>query len=155
MIRACVVAPAALGAGLLLVAGGCGSQTAEGGGDRTGQDRGVRACTKIGCVSGTTVHLRGLRPEASEASRVRICAGGRCRTVALPAARATLGPASVRGRDRVRVRIVVMNRRGDAIARDSLRVRVRRRRPNGPGCPPVCRQADVRLDPDTLRLRPA
>lgn len=102
----------------------------------------VRACTMIGCEDGLEVTVEGapagpFRVEAalpgSAAPRVFEC----------PAAGECGGRAFFAGftPDSVIVRVIVA---GDTTTR-ALRPQYRTAQPNGSGCPPVCRQATVRV----------
>jgi hypothetical protein len=99
-------------------------------------DRPERQCTQIGCRSGVRILLETL-PDA--AVDVRLCVGERCRTVRAEEGRMVFAPLRESGRrHRVSVRVVARNRADEPLPAAERRVRPRRVRPNGPGCPPVC-----------------
>lgn len=119
----------------LLALAGCG-QDDEGG----AAEPPARACTEIGCFDSARVVLDG----APAGARVTLCVDGRCER-----ARSGLGEVGARlardGGDVVRVTVTV-RKGGRTIARASERLPVRTERPNGPGCPPVCRFVTARFD---------
>lgn len=114
-----------------------------------------RACTLIGCTSSVVVRLVSLPPGVRSA---RVCVEGRCGS-----ATPIRGPGVVRGPlprserragNLVSVTVELRDRHGAVTRRLPGIARVRRTRPNGPGCPPTCFQARLRLD-GSGRLRRA
>jgi hypothetical protein len=148
-----------VGLGLALGGLACGDDESAGAGSNGGDGGGggppVRACTEIGCASGLYLDVRAVRRELPEAERLRVCLAAKCRGFDLD--RTDLVAMGLRGlgeRQRVAVRMVVLDAAGEPLARRRTTAPVRRSRPNGPGCPPVCFQVAVRLERDGLRLTP-
>jgi hypothetical protein len=110
------------------------------------------ACTEIGCSNVAQVEFEGAPRGRVE---VRMCVEERCQTSVSrgqpPVALGIPLPQSVG--DSVRV-TVTMRRNGRTVARVDEQIPVRTTRPNGPDCPPVCRQANARLDVATKTLVP-
>jgi hypothetical protein len=106
----------------------------------------VRACTEMGCYSGLTIQLQGTIPEAfavevsipgDEPVRVECPQGGDplyCESDRLFLAERTPEVLTVR----------VSWEDNDVVA--SFQPNYETVRPNGPDCPPECRQAEVTLD---------
>lgn len=105
-----------------------------------------RACTLIACSSGLTVHLS--QPPA-RVSSARVCVEGACgqpRPLGLGAiVTARLPDASRRAGARVSFVIELLDDEGRLVERLAGRATVRRSRPNGPDCPPICFQAETTL----------
>jgi hypothetical protein len=113
-----------------------------------------RACTEIGCASGLYLDMRAVRKELPAARRVRICIDAKCRTFDLANQIVMMGAKGLRDKEEVTVRMVVLGGDGKVLARRRTVAPVRRSRPNGPGCPPVCFQIAVHIERDGLRLVP-
>lgn len=118
----------------------------EGRGDTDADGPPPRACTLIACAAGVRVRLGGL-PAAARSARV--CVAGRCGpvkpiersrplTARLPRSQRTAGRV-------VQISIRLIDGQGQTVSRVSRRATVRRTRPNGPDCPPVCYQAVLHL----------
>ena len=96
-----------------------------------------RACTRIGCESGLGIRVEGatgpvrIELDTGEGAEVREaeCAPDRPCVAFFPG----------RTPDSATVRVVA----GPRVVTRELRPEYERVRPNGPGCPPVCRQATV------------
>jgi hypothetical protein len=110
------------------------------------------ACTEIGCSSGVFLDISAVWRQRPNATSVRLCLDERCRTFRRDTDLAMVEDRSLRGPKRVQVTLRARDRRGHTILERSIEVRLRRVQPNGPGCPPVCWQAPVRLAPHGLRL---
>lgn len=109
------------------------------------------ACTEIGCSSGLFARLGNVRQAFPEAASVKICLRERCRVIP----RRMLGSVQITAGDlaggrSVSVRMVIRDSRGRALARSAVRPVVSEVRPNGEGCPPVCRQVQVTAGADGL-----
>lgn len=101
-----------------------------------------QVCTQIGCESGLQVELSGapagpFRVEAQAAGdgapRVFECpAGGRCESAFF----ADFTP------EEATIRVIA----GGRTTARTVRPTYERVQPNGPGCPPVCRQGRVRVE---------
>jgi hypothetical protein len=142
----------AVGAALALAA--CGDdEPANARTDGPG-DGAPHACTEIGCASGLYLDVRAVRKELPAARRVRICIDAKCRAFDLADRFVMMGAKGLRDKEQVTVRMVVLGRDGTVLARRRAEAPVRRSRPNGPGCPPVCFQIAVHLERDGLRLVP-
>jgi len=113
--------------GLVLVAG-CGSEDEA-------------ACTAIGCDDGVIVTLPRYEGDVS----VRICAGDRCE---IARGQGSIGWMSVQmpveGRT-ADVTVTVRDGAGVVVARGRGTAPVTINQPNGPNCPPTCRQVLVTL----------
>ena len=139
----------------LFALAGCGD---DGGGDApratatATPPAGGLACTEIGCSNVAQVEFEGAPRGRVE---VRMCVEDRCQTSVSrgqpPVALGIPLPESVG--DSVRV-TVTMRRNGRTVARVDEQIPVRTTRPNGPDCPPVCRQASARFDVGTETLVP-
>lgn len=121
----------------LLALAGCGD-------DGAADEPTPRACTEIGCND-----LAEVRFEELPRGRlwIRLCADGRCELIRGDGR--GLVQASVRlaqgSGDTVRVSVTI-RRRGRTLLRVAERLPVTTSRPNGPGCPPVCRSVRAQLD---------
>lgn len=118
-----------LGAGLLALLNGC--QPAA---------RPMQACTMIGCSDGVTVVVRDA-PPAPYAVRLTLPDGTR-RVARCEAARgcaAGLFVPDVSG-DELQVEVL-----GPVATSTVVHPRYTESRPNGPSCPPVCRQARIEI----------
>jgi len=124
----------------LLALGGCGDEEPEA---TPTVEPPVRACTEIGCSDGVYVQLSDVPRDAE----VTLCVDGRCRPAraGAPGLGQVDAPLGRAAGETVRVAITV-RRGGRTIARASERLEVRTERPNGPGCPPMCRMATARFD---------
>ena len=146
----------AVGAALALALLGCGDDESADAGPGGGAGRGLpRACTEIGCASGLYLDVRAVRKELPAATGLRMCLASKCRRFGL--GRTDVVAMGLRGlgqRQRVTVRMVVLGEDGEVLARRRAVAPVRRSRPDGPGCPPVCFQIAVHLERDGLRLVP-
>ena len=111
------------------------------------------ACTEIGCSNVAQVEFANA---PSGRVVVRMCVEDRCQTsVSRGQPPVALGiPLPDSAGDSVRV-TVTMRRNGRTVARVDEQIPVETTRPNGPDCPPVCRQANARLDVATRTLIPA
>jgi hypothetical protein len=103
----------------------------------------ARACTEIGCLDGVSVDVN----RVPRGARVTLCIDGRCQPaqVAAPILYTVSGPLERSSGDAARISITV-RRDGRTIARTAKRFEVRTERPNGPGCPPLCRFVNARFD---------
>lgn len=101
-----------------------------------------RACTLIGCESGLTVVLDDA---PAEPYRVEVSAPGETEPRVVECSSASPCGGRVFLRDftpeSATVRVVAG---GDTVARE-VRPTYETLQPNGPGCPPTCRQAEVRV----------
>jgi hypothetical protein len=120
-------------------------------GDGGSQDR---ACTEIGCApDGVLVEFHGVpdgKAEVVVCVENRKCVRQERRGEPLQALTDVLPP----GTDRVRVAVIV-RKDGRAIARVARRFPVRVSHPNGPDCPPTCRNVRLRFDVPAGRLEEA
>ena len=114
---------------VLLVGAACGQR---------GTDPSAIACTEIGCSDGLAVELERVGAATIELVEDGVTrhsfecsAGAACRTF-------------VPGYTPARVEIVM--RQGDTSRRHTVQPGYTINRPNGPDCPPVCRQATVTVD---------
>lgn len=167
------LAAALIGAGAvaIVLAAGCngggdggqagnGSGNGDGGqaenGDRTLPPPGV-VCTQIACLSEAQVRLADVPRRARSA---RVCVDGRCGDAQRIGGPAPFASAPVPERARsegraVRVTLELTDRRGETIRRATGRAAVRRVQPNGPQCPPICFQVQLRYDGGAGSLEPA
>lgn len=99
----------------------------------------VRACTQIGCDDGLAVVVGGVPPDAG-AYRVEVRAAGETRVqeCATPQECGRIFFPSLLP-DEVTVDVIA----GTARSSRTVRPEPRTVQPNGPGCPPTCRQAEV------------
>lgn len=139
---------ALLAVGLLLAFG----PTVPAAGEEVDLLAATRDCTLIGCESGIFVPVRRIRRQLPKARSIELCSLGKCRRFRARTDFVSVRLRGVRGKRRVRVKLVVRNRGGKRIHRDRIRVRLHRTQPNGPDCPPVCFSCRLVLDAD-LELR--
>jgi hypothetical protein len=142
---------------LVLVAPGATSPFAGCAGD---DGAGGRACTEIGCNDGVTF---ALSPGAIQpAGRVvaKACVGGRCTTHRFdPDAFAQPGgvridawlPPETLDAGRSHTASLTIRAGQDTIVELERTVELERSQPNGPGCPPICHNATVRVTADDVR----
>jgi hypothetical protein len=112
------------------------------------------ACTEIGCSPDSVqVEVQGVPNGNFE---VALCVENRkcVRQRRSGEPLQLLGGSIPKGRNDVRVTMVV-RKNGRVIARATRRFPVRVSRPNGPDCPPVCRQVNVRFDVPSNTLEEA
>jgi hypothetical protein len=112
-----------------------------------------RGCTLIGCAAGARALLKQL---PSDASTVQLCTDGKCATELVDHAR-RYNLVAVYGHDQPGTPIVsvrVRDRRGRVLAETEHPVTLKRRQPNGPGCPPPCWVGWLRYDGLTNTLVP-
>jgi hypothetical protein len=131
--------------GAVLALAGCDG---DGGG---GADH---ACTEIGCSPDSVqVQVQGVPNGNVE---VALCVENRrCVRQRRSGEPLQLLAGSIpKGRNDVRVTMIV-RKNGRVIARATGQFPVRVARPNGPDCPPVCRQVSARFDVPTGRLEEA
>ena len=120
----------------------------------TPQENGRNACTLIGCNDGVGffVERNAVRPRGAVA--VRLCLDGRCHTehpqaevFSQPGGTAFMAAFRPGSLDEARdheASITITN--GDVVVyRRTEKVALQRTRPNGPGCGPVCHNADLRV----------
>lgn len=142
---------ARLGTALLLGAlAGCGDDDAP----RATPPPPARACTEIGCgPPSAIVELSGMR---AEPVTVKICAEQRCATLRSRGDQLTEVNVGLPEDAGESVRVLVEVRSGRrVVTKQAAVVPVKSSRPNGPGCPPVCKFARARLDVATGVLEPA
>jgi hypothetical protein len=121
-------------AGLLLAAGLAAGQAACG--------TAGRACTLIGCSDGLTVELAGSLPaDYTVTARVD---GAVVQRVECGAARDCRGEVFLEGVTAANVELEVTS--GAVSERREVAPSYATVQPNGPGCPPICRQARVRIE---------
>ena len=102
-----------------------------------------RACTLIGCVSGLQVEITGALP-AAYSLRVDVTGSSTApRTITCDAGTQCANP--VMFEDFTPDSVVVELRADTAVRRIEQRVTYQTSQPNGPGCPPTCRQAMIRI----------
>ena len=123
-----------------------------------GADDGREACTLIGCDSAVTA---GFAQTPADAFGAQICVDGRCgkthrlvREAGADVLTQRLTNCQRQAGRRVKVIARVFDQQRGLIASDNARATVRRLRPNGPRCPPVCFMASLRFRGDTGRLTP-
>lgn len=122
--------------------------TMPAGGEEAELPGAIRECTLVGCESGVFARVGRIRRQLPKARSIELCSLGKCRSFRVRTDLASLRLRDVRGKRRVRVKLVVRNRSGKRIHSDRIRVRLRRVRPNGPDCPPVCFSCMLALDAD-------
>ena len=133
----------------LLALAGCGDEV-PGGGPAPGPGPGQRACTEIGCNDSVAVDL----DRVPRGARVTLCVDGRCRPAQEPSPQLYTVMAPLERGSGARVRVTVTMRRGGrTLARVAKTFAVRKDRPNGPGCPPVCRFVSAEFDAPSRTLR--
>jgi hypothetical protein len=133
---------------VLLALSGCGG---DGDGDAAEPAPTARACTEIGCVDSVDVQLK----RVPRGARVRLCVDGSCqpaKRAGSPRLYSVNAPLERGSGDRVRVTVTVRTA-GRTIARVAARFTVRTARPNGPGCPPVCRFVNASFDVPSRTLQ--
>jgi hypothetical protein len=133
----------------LLLLAGCGDGV-PGGGPAPGPGPGQRACTEIGCDDSVAVEL----DRVPRGARVTLCVDGRCQPPqdVAPQLYTVTAPLRRGAGDRVRVTVTV-RRGGRTLARAAKTFAVRKDRPNGPGCPPVCRFVNASFDVPSRTLQ--
>ena len=109
-----------------------------------------QACTEIGCLDSVAVDL----DRVPRGARVTLCVDGRCQPAqeSSPQLDTVSAPLGRGSGDRVRVTGTV-RRGGRTLARAAKTFAVRKDRPNGPGCPPVCRFVNARFDVSSRTLQ--
>ena len=129
----------------LLALSGCG----DGAGGPAPEPTG-RTCTEIGCVDSVDVQVKRM----PRGGRVRLCVDGRCQPAqpGSPDLHSVAAPIERGSGDRVRVTVTV-RRGGRTLARVAKTFAVRKDRPNGPGCPPVCRFVNASFDVPSRTLQ--
>jgi hypothetical protein len=133
----------------LLALAGCGDEVPAGG-PAPGPGPGQRACTEIGCNDSVSVDLDRL----PRGARVTLCVDGRCQPAqdVSPQLYTAMAPLARGSGNRVRVTLTV-RRGGRTLARVAKTFAVRKDRPNGPGCPPVCRFVNASFDVPSRTLQ--
>jgi hypothetical protein len=131
----------------LLLLAGCGDEVPEGG-PAPGPGPTDRACTEIGCVDSVAVDL----DRVPRGARVTLCVDGRCQPAQAPQLYTVSAPLERGSGERVRVTVTV-RRGGRTLARAAKTFAVRKDRPNGPGCPPVCRFVNASFDVPSRTLQ--
>ena len=98
----------------------------------------VTACTQIGCSDGLGVEIDGFTEEVE----IELAAGGETRTLTC----VPPGPCSHFIPDFMPEEVTMTAFLADREEERTFTPEYRDVRPNGPDCPPVCRQANVRWD---------
>lgn len=103
-----------------------------------------RACSLIGCRDGLQVESTGLRPNQT----IDVCVGDNCVSVQ---ATGGLGFTEILAASEVVDVKVVVRESGALVSEERRPVPVTVLKPNGEGCPPMCKVISVRVGPTGFR----
>lgn len=115
------------------------------------------ACTAMGCSSGISVKVAGLRRALPQAARVQLCAGAGCASWkpgrwGVPWVESEWRGTPKNPHATYTADVEVLDRRGRVLLHLRQAVRLQRFEPNGHACGPTCWFAGLRLDAAHRRL---